>query len=297
MKAPEYITPDSKGRRHEVTTPEGVVLPFAVSSAGDRLIAFLVDNILQASIIIVLIYGSIKFGYGSGVVNFLALVLLFLVWNLYFIFFELRWQGQTPGKRLRRLRVIDRHGGILSADAIIVRNLMRQIELFIPLGFIAAPQQYFGSAPGWLTTLSILWLLGFFFFPLLHKKHLRIGDLVGGTIVIHTPKIELAETLDTTPSEILSAPKLIFEPSQLESYGEYELQVLEGILRRYDDGLTVDGAIHTVAHRIQDKTKWHWPAGMARDDILFLRSFYRAQRERLEQRMLLGNRRKHKADD
>lgn len=284
-------------RIHNVKTPEGVLLPFDVSTAGDRIIAFLLDNTLQVCLIFLVGYSSIRFGAQSGLLNFLTMILIFVLWNLYFIFFELRWQGQTPGKRMRRLRVIDRHGGALSSDAVIVRNLMRQVELFIPLAVLLAPQQYFGSAPGWLTTVSTLWLMGFFFFPLFHPKHLRVGDLVGGTIVVHTPKVELAETLGAIGTGVSHGLEITFDAAQLESYGEYELHVLEDVLRRYDDGLTVDDAIGSVADQIQAKINWQWPVGMAPNDITFLRRFYQMQRERLERRMLLGNRRKNKGDD
>jgi uncharacterized RDD family membrane protein YckC len=284
-------------RIHNVKTPEGVLLPFDVSTAGDRIIAFLLDNTLQVCLIFLVGYSSIRFGAQSGLLNFLTMILIFVLWNLCTSFFELRWQGQTPGKRMRRLRVIDRHGGVLSSDAVIVRNLMRQVELFIPLAVLLAPQQYFGSAPGWLTTVSTLWLMGFFFFPLFHPKHLRVGDLVGGTIVVHTPKVELAETLGAIRTGVSPGLEITFDAAQLESYGEYELQVLEDVLRRYDDGLTVDDAIGCVADQIQAKINWQWPAGIAPNDITFLRRFYQMQRERLEHRMLLGNRRKNKGDD
>ena len=62
----------------------------------------------------------------------ILMLVFFFLRNFYFAAFELAWRGMTPGKRVFGLRVIDRGGGTLRADAIFARNLIREVEVFIP---------------------------------------------------------------------------------------------------------------------------------------------------------------------
>ena len=60
------------------------------------------------------------------------MLVFFFLRSFYFTVFELAWRGTTPGKRVFGLRVIDRGGGTLRADAVFARNLMREVEVFMP---------------------------------------------------------------------------------------------------------------------------------------------------------------------
>ena len=280
---------------HHIVTPEGVELPFRVAALGDRLLAFLVDCLMQAVCIFMIGVLSVGSGPKAPLVSFLSYLAFFAVWNLYFIVFELRWQGQTPGKRYRRMRVIDRRGGPLTSDAVIVRNLMRQVELFVPLGVLLAPIGVFGTAPKWLVVGGSIWLIVLLLWPLFNKRHLRIGDLVGGTIVVCTRKVALDRELSTVSKGNGPQPAFSFKREQLEMYGVYELQVLEDLIRRLDGERPPFEIVDDVAARIQKKIGWTWPDTAGRPNgALFLRAFYAAQRERLEKRLLLGERREHK---
>ncbi|HSU80776.1 MAG TPA: RDD family protein, partial [Thermoanaerobaculia bacterium] len=119
-----------RARVHPVLTPEGLSLPFVVGSAGDRISAFLFDTAL-----IVLatlgVWALAALGAALGLkelgVSF-ALLMGFLLWNFYFIYFEAHRGGVTFGKRKAELRVISRDGGPLTAEAVVARNLMRNLE-------------------------------------------------------------------------------------------------------------------------------------------------------------------------
>jgi uncharacterized RDD family membrane protein YckC len=122
-------------------TPEGVPLRFMIAGVGDRVAAFLIDGlmILGAAIVVAIVIGlgaatSRGLGLAAGFVAF------FLLRNFYFTWFECRWHGTTPGKRAVGLRVIDAHGGILTAEAVFARNLMREVEVFLPLVAVLAPE-------------------------------------------------------------------------------------------------------------------------------------------------------------
>ncbi len=105
---------------HRITTPDGVPLPFVIAPVGSRLTAFLLDTlILVAGVLALLLFMGIM-GMGARFAAAwalpVAILASFLGWNFYFTWFELRWQGSTPGKRKMGLRVIDAHGGQLSGN-------------------------------------------------------------------------------------------------------------------------------------------------------------------------------------
>src|SRR5262249_18519059 len=131
------LTDSDERARRNIITPEGVALPVELGSRSERAAAFLIDLLIITACFIALgllagAAGLIGFGGShSGLTMWVWIVLLlgwFVVRSFYFALFELRWQGSTPGKRIFRLRVIDRAGGALAADAVIARNLMREVE-------------------------------------------------------------------------------------------------------------------------------------------------------------------------
>jgi uncharacterized RDD family membrane protein YckC len=293
-------------RTHRVTTPEGIALPFIVASVGDRLTAFIIDFsiIVLGSILGTMLTAFIvAIGAEEAGVS-LALLIGFLLWNFYFVFCEVQWGGTTIGKRKVGLRVISRDGGPLTAEAIFARNLMRNLELYLPLGALAAPSALFPGAPGWGAFLAIAWLLVFLFMPLFNKDRLRCGDMVAGTLVVRAPKTvllpDLAERSVQTRAVAtgrVAAPspaeEYPFTREQLDIYGIHELQVLEDLLRRDEQGTLDPVVLEEVAEKIKVKIswpfeRWHVPARP------FLQAFYRAQRALLEQKMLFGQRRERK---
>jgi uncharacterized RDD family membrane protein YckC len=276
----------------EVVTPEGVPLRFAVAGAGDRLGAFAVDGIVLvgAALGLALVAAAAAFAM-RGVGLAAGLVAFFLLRTFYFTWFECRPAGATPGKRLLGLRVIDAHGGTLTPEAVFTRNFMREIELFAPLALALGPEAVLPGHPGWVRLAGSAWLFVFSAMPLFNRDRLRVGDLVAGTLVVRAPRAVLLEDLSAAPARgpRASAP-LAFSPAQLDLYGIRELQVLEALLR---ERTSRGQALEAVARRIQRKIGWRVPGGPV-DARAFLLAFYTAQRARLEQRLLLGDRRETK---
>jgi uncharacterized RDD family membrane protein YckC len=282
-------------RLRDVVTPEGVPIRFAVALAGDRLGAFLLDALAIAGIVLALVVPFVFLAIG-GIVDgdFVVAVLVlvvFLVRAFYFAFFELAWQGQTPGKRRLGLRAIDARGGPLAAEAIVARNLTRELELFLPLTALSAPDALFPGAPAWAWLVPMIWMLLFGFLPLFNRDRLRVGDLVAGTVVVRTPEAVLLGDL-TSDAPLAPAGALVFTDAQLDVYGIYELQVLEDLLRRRGATGHVE-AMQAVAAKIRAKIGWEGPADM---EAAFLEAFYAALRARLEKRLLFGKRRESKHD-
>ena len=279
-------------RRRAVVTPEGVPLTFEVAQAGDRLGAFVLDFLLINLLTLLVAAPAIWLGAHGALSGdlVLAVVLLavFLIRTFYFAFFELSWQGQTPGKRRLRLRAVEARGGPLTAEAIIARNLTREVELFLPMVALTAPQALFPEAPGWTRLGALGWMVIFGFLPLFNRDRLRVGDLVGGTVVIRVPDALLLGDL----AGVEVAAGLAFTDAQLDVYGVYELQVLEGVLR--DRGRPGNAeALRTVAEKVRAKIGWEGPSP---GDAAFLDAFYLSLRGRLERRLLFGKRRADKHD-
>jgi uncharacterized RDD family membrane protein YckC len=277
-------------RQRELVTPEGVPVRFTVAAGGDRAGAFVLDFLFIVAAVL-LFFLSVAFSGLGDLAGALAFVFWFAATTLYFAAFELAWQGQTPGKRILKLRVVDARGGPLTSEAVIARNLLREIELWLPLKLLLGLG--FGlvleGAKGWWILGAVVWVFLFALFPLFNEDRLRVGDLVAGTFVIRTPAATLLEDLTTTRAR---ADDYAFTEAQLDVYGAFELQVLEGVLRGAGGAGYADH-VRTVAEKIRARVGWQ---GEVKDDVAFLRAFYAAQRGRLERRMLFGKRRASKHD-
>jgi uncharacterized RDD family membrane protein YckC len=291
---------DDAKRVREIVTPEGIPLRFTQARAGDRAAAFLLDTAIQfAALFAIVLLVELAVGGRPDWLTSLAILLEFVIVNFYFAFFEVRWQGATPGKRLTGIRVIDARGGQLETSAVLARNLIRYLEVWLPLALLVAPRRLWPGAPGWVLVVAAAWAGVFMFMPLFNRDRLRIGDLVAGTRVVMRPKIallpDLAAEAAPAPAPRGAAPKAsatyVFDEQQLSVYGIYELQVLEGALRgnAWDAGYAA--TIATISEKIRAKIKY---APAVADDERFLRDFYAALRAHLEQHMLFGRRREDK---
>ena len=202
------------------------------------------------------------------------------------IHFELVWRGATPGKRLMGIKVIDRHGGPLLPGAVIARNLTREIEYFLPVGLLSA-----GAARGapWLALCLGLWFLLFTLLPLFNRQRLRAGDLIAGTMVVVLPRRLLLDDLAEHQA------RFVFAERQLRSYGAFELQVLEELLRRAA-GKDAARLRREVTDKICRKIAWTEPVPDAEVEQ-FLRDFYAAERAFLEREQLYGRPKASKEDN
>ncbi len=150
--------------RYRVVTPEGVEFSFRLASPVLRAAALIVDwAVVSAawSLIAILIsllgVVSMDLAIGAMVVGY------FLLSRGYAVFAEWAWRGQTIGKRVLRLRVVDARGLRLSFAQCLLRNLLRFIDA-LPLAYAVG-----GVA------------------ALLNARGQRLGDLVAGTLVVHEP--------------------------------------------------------------------------------------------------------------
>lgn len=279
---------ESRRQRREIVTPEGVPIIVEIADYGERLTAFAIDFAIWTLLTLAVylpIFALIGATHGSLIAIAIALFLGFLVRNLYFIYFELAWQGATPGKRVVGLRVIDRGGGPLTATAVIARNLTREIEMFIPLGILLQSGRSSSGAVDWSELSLGVWLLFFAALPAINRDRMRGGDLIAGTMVIALPRRALSSDL------VERTVEFAFTTPQLQAYGAFELQVLEELLRRPPNPETLQ-VLDEVCDKICRKIGWSEP--VPRPQVTtFLRDFYTAERAYLEREQLFG---KPKAD-
>jgi len=268
--------------RRAFVTPEGVDLRLELASGGVRAAAFLIDAFMMI-VLLILVTMLLAYMAVPGVEQVLAVLWLlgfFILRNGWFSLFEMGSRGATPGKRLMGLRVVARDGARLTGAAVVARNAMREIEIFLPISFLAA-RAVEGTADTFLVIFSLLWSGIFLFFPLFNKDRLRIGDLVAGTWVVGLSKIALSPDLVS----VEASRRRTFSDAALSLYGIFELQTLEEVLR-----LEQPEAIATVARTIRAK------AGLPDDgdDYGFLYDYYAALCAKLESGLLVGRRRETK---
>ena len=290
----------AKDQAIEIIGPEGVPLHFPAATLSERVMAFGVDMALLflgvACVLILFVMAGA--GSGSASIMGIGIVLAFLIQHGYFIVFETHWQGATPGKRLLRLKVVSRDGAGLQTDAVIARNLMRDVELFVPAAAVSAPEQLYGDAPWWMIAPTAIWLLVMLLMPVLSRERTRVGDLVGGTLVVRIPKAELQSDEAARSSLMPGLPQgdaITFTTQQLGHYGERELETLADLIRKIDQGKVTPYDLQIVATTIAQKIGFGGDLPNRLPER-FLRSFYKQQRAHLERRLLFGQRKSSKYD-
>jgi uncharacterized RDD family membrane protein YckC len=272
-----------------LVTPEGVDLRVRLAAVSERGIALIIDLLIIVGSLLALTIAAMSLFVGDthgSVVAIIWLLGFFVLRNFYFTFFESGRRAATPGKRMMGLRVVARDGAALTIDAVVARNAMRELELYLPLIFLFS--RGVEEIEAWIILSGIVWCGVFVLFPLFNRDRLRAGDLIAGTWVLKAPRQTLLPDL---AGERAGAAEAVFafSSAQLDAYGVKELQVLESVLRQSDAA-----AMEAVAGQIRVKIAWTKRPGES--DQAFLGAYYAALRQRLEQRLLFGKRKRDKHD-
>ncbi len=214
-----------------IETPERVPLAFALASIGNRFLAAAIDHFIQYFSIGVVVYiflAAAGFGSELGIVEevqnempkwtiAIMIFVLFLLFAGYFIFFEWLWDGQTPGKRLLKLRVIRDDGRPITLWEAIARNLLR----------------VFDAAPGFFVPIYSVGLIVIF----LSGRDQRVGDIFAGTVVIRERSDEAPTFAETFSNPISDAAFRRVQPrtdftANVKMLTSLEIEVVESFLRR-----------------------------------------------------------------
>ncbi|SDR19492.1 Uncharacterized membrane protein YckC, RDD family [Pseudovibrio sp. Tun.PSC04-5.I4] len=277
--------------------PEGVPLKLEVAGLGVRLAAQITDVILTliAAICLLILVASLGFSAPETLIA-IGSLMFFIIRVPYYVMSELAWNGQTLGKRLMKIKVVSHDGTSLSTHSLVLRNLMKEAEIFLPATLLLSLDAASPLASG----LALGWIAAGLMVPLCNRYRQRLGDLIAGTHVIHLPVPVLLMDLAEQPA-VQTAKKegVVFLTHQLEHYGAFELQTLETLLRAQEvvagpGGNSRQGAtIEAVVEKIRQKIGYANKVPAAKR-LEFLRAFYNAQRAHLEQRQLFGERRNDK---
>jgi uncharacterized RDD family membrane protein YckC len=259
--APSVLSSDQLS----IETPELVAIQMPIAGIGSRFIALLVDYLIWIPGI--LIVGRIfafflpslnAFNKLSEQWAFAIYVFLIFLFNWgYFTLFEAFWNGRTPGKRVARIRVIQRSGRPIGLFESMARNFIRyvdQIPFFYAVGAIAI---------------------------FVTRDHQRLGDLAAGTLVVRDRIEETqssSEATRTFTANIFGPPVLTAEPHTAFTLPDHEvakltgadLQVLESFFaRRLDMPLTTREALaQRIASAIQTKSGLEPPVGASVETFL-----------------------------
>lgn len=234
-------------QEYTIPTPENVSFGYEVVGIGNRFIAALLDTILLTLILgalnlllffIIRQLGAFdsnlpdfakEIGWSEGFLIAVFTLLQFIIFWGYYIAFELLWQGQTPGKRWTKIRVVRLDGNPVGFGEVAIRNLVRIID-FLPASYT-------------------LGLLTMFFSP----NARRLGDYAAGTIVIKDKSMLTLEDVTAPAPPIRAGAPPIDEADPLYtryiniralSRADYEL--ITELLKRYDRN-RVDLALLTRA--------------------------------------------------
>ena len=194
-----------------IETPEQIELEFPIAGLGSRGMALLVDTLIQLVVVItVTVFSSIispdLSRYWATAGKWMTALIIFLMFCLYwgyFAIFEVFWNGQTPGKRQAKIRVITASGRPITVFEAIARNFLRVVD------------SQFGYMVG---AIAIA----------VDKKNRRLGDMVAGTVVIH----EIQEQGDSYwyAQQTTSAPVVPMEA--ITAMTAQEFQLIETFLNR-----------------------------------------------------------------
>ena len=215
-----------------IETPERVPLAFALASIGNRFLAVLIDHFIQYMTILIVAWAFLSWSGVGDLDNFersellgqmskwtiaLMIIILFLIFSGYFILFEWLWNGQTPGKRLMKLRVIREDGRPITLWEAVSRNLLR----------------IFDSIPGFLFPIYSLGLVSIF----LSSRDQRFGDMFSGTVVIRertdeAPTFEEAFSNQISDAAFRRVQKRTEFQADVNQVTQDEIEVIESFLRR-----------------------------------------------------------------
>ncbi len=171
-------------RELDIATGESVAFSYELAGLGSRFLAVFIDLALQLGVVLVVALVLAAWAHGQppshlaskdplersarAILTAIAVVAGFMLFFGYFIAFEWRWQGVTPGKRALAIRVVRDGGFPIDFTSAVVRNVVRILE--VALGFYA------------ISAVATL----------LSPANRRLGDMAAGTVVVRDARFERA---------------------------------------------------------------------------------------------------------
>jgi uncharacterized RDD family membrane protein YckC len=202
-------------RRLLIRLPEGVEFSQPLAGPVSRLIAMNIDFLVLLLFLSLLQAASMGFnflpgGLGGGLSGAVFTVAAFAFQILYGIACEAWWRGQTIGKRVVGIRVVDAGGLKLRPSQAVVRNLLRAVDSLPALSMVGG--------------IAVL----------LSPRFQRLGDIAAGTVVIRSraePMPDLDQWLGERFNSLAAHPHLAARLRQTLTPDEARL-ALRALMRR-----------------------------------------------------------------
>jgi len=195
----------------KIRTPEGIVFSQLLGGPVTRFFAWFIDQLCISAAMTLLNIVLDWLEMVNWNIAFALYALCYFVISIgYGIFFEWSWRGQTFGKKLLRLRVVDAEGLRLQFNQIVVRNLLRFVDVLPAFYFV-------GGVTCWL-----------------NPKCQRLGDLAANTVVIRNPRVaepDLDQLFAGKYNSLRQYPHLAARLRQRVSSSEADI-ALRALLRR-----------------------------------------------------------------
>lgn len=207
-----------------IDTPENVAFNYEVAGFASRGLAAVVDSLLIVGLQIlvgVLLLGIARIVLGdfadldsvptvSWLYAALGLLSFALLWG-YYVFFELLWNGQSPGKRWLKLRVVLTNGMPITLTEVLIRNVVRLVD-FLPVAY----------------GFGIIALFA-------HPQTRRLGDLAAGTLVVRDRRgVTLDKVVAPSPRASSGQPSPAVEMLALERLTAQDVRMITTYLERYE---------------------------------------------------------------
>lgn len=205
-------------------TPENVKVQYTPAGLGTRFLAWFVDQFFATVFMMLVLIAFIIIGvsYSEVLEDFveknsnsperfgqiligLAIMVMGLGSFFYFICFELFMRGQTPGKRIFKIRVVKLDGFALDSGSILLRSVFRLVD-----------------------HLPLLWIV-----PFMSKRSQRAGDMVAGTVVITDVTPELSAIRVKLSDRKAVEAEFRFDSRALGRLTEVDILAVEELLERW----------------------------------------------------------------
>ncbi|MGC2398862.1 MAG: RDD family protein [Acidobacteriaceae bacterium] len=253
-----------------IDTPELVGIDLPLAGIGSRCVALLVDSVVQGLVLGALVAVIVLMAAAAPLpgshaprssetskwaIALMLLVPFLLQWG-YFTLFEAFWHGQTPGKRLLQLRVIQQSGRPIGLFESLGRNLVRIVDM-LPVFYVVGAVCIFST-----------------------RRQQRLGDMVAGTLVVHS--IPADKPFAPAGTRTFTAPAFQPVPQPAVAKGlelpadavarlsRTDLQMIESFLvRRLDLPLDVGASLAArMARSLAEKMKLEVPSGISYETFL-----------------------------
>jgi uncharacterized RDD family membrane protein YckC len=198
-------------------TSQNIEIDLELASVGDRILAFIIDGLIQGAYILLMALLALGVDAGQVAIFILCIPLMF-----YSILFEIFGQGQSPGKKAREIKVVKLDGSAPTLSSYLLRWLFRVLDIYTFYGGVGI--------------LSMM----------ISKNTQRLGDLVAGTAVVKVREVGSAQAF-----KVINEDHKVRFPS-VRMLSEDQVFLLRKAIQMYHDHKISDGIVQ-LSIKLQEK--------------------------------------------